>query len=119
MPLDPLSALANDVPTIQGITNAVTSMGGDASNAIGGVVTGAENAVGGVVTGVENTVGGVVKSATAVFDGLESIFNNFGVFTVGIIILFAGIMFMTFAWGEHLAGAVESVTAKIPAVVPV
>lgn len=48
----------------------------------------------------------------------KSIFDNFGIFCIGGVLLMAGLGFLIFAWGERLAGGIENVASKFP-VVPV
>lgn len=96
MQLNPFEQmLENEILTdVFGGNTAVASMTGQAGNA-------------------------VAANAGKIISGAENVYNNLGIFTVGILLFMLGIGLLVFAFGDRLAGAAESVLAKIPAVVPV
>jgi hypothetical protein len=107
MPLDPFNAL----DAIDSAFSNINGATGGAASALLPPPFGTDNSIAPNAPGNNAIIQGANPLA-----GLLNIFNNFGVFVVGIMLLFIGALLLTFAWGEHLANAAESVLEKIPAV---
>lgn len=107
--LDPLNALA-------GLEDVVGNINGATGGAAGALLPpplGTDSSIAPNAPGAKQ-----VFQASAGALAWDIVLQNLGVLIVGILLFFLGIGLLTFAWGEHIANTVESVSSKLP-VVPV
>jgi phage-related protein len=99
------AAVGEDIANIFGAqSNVLQDVAGETQSAINGINT------------VGNSIATVAGATQSSLQALGNIYKNVGVFAIGALLIFGGIVWMAFSWGEDLALSVDkwaSLAAKV------